>query len=1239
MDRRTFLKATAAATGAAALMPFRTGYAASDEERKVLEAWTTSLRERGERRVFRAKELNEIAMPMGGIGAGQVYLTGKGLLDRWQIMNNFNSGAHAPGAFFGVWAREQNKAAVARLLQQGDMDGIPGMPSVTFSGEYPFAWIEYENVDTGLPVQVSLESFSPMIPLNAQDSGLPAVVFRFTLRNTSEAPVEASLLASQPNLVGWDGYAPLEGMAFEEFIANENVAEGSCIELRTVPGKQHRLSAACGLATNDESIARAMRQCENLTVHFDKGLAKLEGKDISLFWLGDLREGLAEVPVVTVLERVSKGASVVLAGLEQAPLLFASDPKHVKGRRRTFETWEGGDYDGWHLEGGALGEAPAEGTLPGQKKVKGYHGRHLVNTFLKGDVSTGRGLSKGFKIKHDYIHVLVGGGKHEGETCVNLLVGGKAVFSATGRDSEQLQFSTWDVRAYRKKTAHIEIVDEATGGWGHVLVDDIVFSNSPIPPGMATKASAQLYDAAPFTWSSSKVVDKAAGLASGGALSPTLDGQNVTVPRYRVFDGLTLRPGAEVLLKAEDGTPLLVKGRYGEGRVFVCNGNPKEWAGTAGLGALLASILGAEYGARTGWPQDAPQYGGMALGSDMDKPSVRAQWDRLEELWQDFAQDGLLTASDAGPSPAGRTWNAAMCTPLTLAPGQSKTVSFVLAWHFPNRVRTEQYGWGPGPFQYDHRLGNQYTNLYASAREVAQYVLDNLERLTADTRLFHDTFYDSTLPHWFLDCVSANMSIVRSPIYVWLEDGTLGGFEGSDACCPMNCTHVYNYAMVMPYLYPDLERNVREGDIRLQMNPERHFIPHRTALPMSLPRLGDAIGGPEHHALDGELGELLKTYREWRMYGDKEWLATLWPNLRLVLEHVWKEHDVDGDGVIKGEQPNTYDTHLYGSNTFIGTLYLAALRAMEELAAVMDDDTVIKQCRARFEAGRAGYDQLCWNGEYYINLFNAPGAKAETYNENNCYGPGCHSDQLLGQWWAHLLGLGYVLPQDHVRDALKAIHSYNWRLNFEGHLQQPRRFANDDEKGLLCCSWPKGGRPEKPILYGDEIWTGIEYQVAATMIYEGMVDEAFQIIRGARDRYTGEERNPWSEIECGGHYARAMSSWSLLHAAAGFEYDAGKQSLLFDPRVSPGNYQGFFTAGDAWGTLLMCADGPKRRVRISVKQGEFSLRHLYLSPKEKTEVKITGSPRVRVDDGVRYLSLFFKDAYRLTPDRPLELTY
>ena len=164
----------------------------------------------------------------------------------------------------------------------------------------------------------------------------------------------------------------------------------------------------------------------------------------------------------------------------------------------------------------------------------------------------------------------------------------------------------------------------------------------------------------------------------------------------------------------------------------------------------------------------------------------------------------------------------------------------------------------------------------------------------------------------------------------------------------------------------------------------------------------------------------------------------------------------------------------------------------------------------------------------------------------------------------------------------------------------PRAFAGAKDKGLIVCTWPKGGRPANVMLYADEVWTGIEYQVASHMIYEGLLEEGLCVARGARDRYDGVprppiQRNPWSEIECGGHYARAMSSWSLLLALSGYQYDSPRHALRFTPGYRPDDFKCFFCASEGWGSLTQRSDGKVQRIEITVKSGKLPVKTLELT--------------------------------------------
>ncbi len=182
-----------------------------------------------------------------------------------------------------------------------------------------------------------------------------------------------------------------------------------------------------------------------------------------------------------------------------------------------------------------------------------------------------------------------------------------------------------------------------------------------------------------------------------------------------------------------------------------------------------------------------------------------------------------------------------------------------------------------------------------------------------------------------------------------------------------------------------------------------------------------------------------------------------------------------------------------------------------------------------------------FNGEFFIQEVDLE--TAPRYQ----FGPGCLSDQLLGQWFCEVVDLGYVLPEEEVKSALESIFKHNWKGDLSDHDSVQRTYALNDEAGLLLCTWPNGGRPRYPFTYADEVWTGIEYQVAAHLIYEDMVEEGLAIVKGVRDRHDGVARNPWNEFECGHHYARAMSSWSLILALSGFHYNARERFIAFAP--------------------------------------------------------------------------------------------
>jgi hypothetical protein len=229
------------------------------------------------------------------------------------------------------------------------------------------------------------------------------------------------------------------------------------------------------------------------------------------------------------------------------------------------------------------------------------------------------------------------------------------------------------------------------------------------------------------------------------------------------------------------------------------------------------------------------------------------------------------------------------------------------------------------------------------------------------------------------------------------------------------------------------------------------------------------------------------------------------------------------------------------------------------------------------------------------------------------YGDGCLSDQLLGQWFADVVGLGNLLAPERIRRTLEAIYRYNFKHNFYDHPNPQRVYALNDDKGLVLCSWPKGGRPQLPFVYSEEVWSGIEYQVAAHLIYRGCLDEGLAIVKAVRERHDGRRRNPWNEVECGSHYARALASWSVLHALAGYHYSAPERLMTFKPLVNGRNFNCFFTAGSGWGVFSQVVDKNSFTIKIESRYGETHLRHLRLG----NEANLTGVTvqLVKLSDG------------------------
>lgn len=609
---------------------------------------------------------------------------------------------------------------------------------------------------------------------------------------------------------------------------------------------------------------------------------------------------------------------------------------------------------------------------------------------------------------------------------------------------------------------------------------------------------------------------------------------------------------------------------------------------------------------------DDPAFGDIAIATDAPDTSYQQYWyrgdwlDHLEMFWRDFTAPGGFAnrVYDEDP-PAGtmRPDMASLAARVTVQPGRRERVRFVIGWSFPNVHNF----WNKEPAG-TTIWKNYYASLFADSAAAAAYALDHWDRLLADTRAFKDALFGSTVPEVVKEAVSANLSVLKSAATLRLTNGEFYGFEGcieDEGSCEGSCTHVWNYAYALPFLFPQLERSMRELDFKYNQwdNGKMSF---RLMLPLG------REASDFHACVDGQFGGVIKAYRDWKISGDTAWLRANWKAIKKSIAYAWDEANEDRwdpqrSGVLTGRQHHTLDMELYGPSAWLNGFYLAALKAGAEMARHLGEPDTAELYEALFQKGKAWTDEHLFNGEYYVQRVNLDdrgvlepyGAEAvdrywnaERGEIKYQIGEGCAIDQVVAQWHANLSGLGEIFDAAQTKSALRSLYRYNFKPSLRDEANTWRLFALNDEAGLMIASWPGETRkPYIPVPYATEMMTGMEYQVASHMIQEGMVDEGLEIVRAVRDRYDGEKRNPWSEIECGSNYARSMASYSLLNAYGGFEFDLVQGMIGFDPvRSEDGRFRTFWSLGSGWGTFELTED----QAELTLLGGQLALRALKL---------------------------------------------
>lgn len=542
---------------------------------------------------------------------------------------------------------------------------------------------------------------------------------------------------------------------------------------------------------------------------------------------------------------------------------------------------------------------------------------------------------------------------------------------------------------------------------------------------------------------------------------------------------------------------------------------------------------------------------------------------------------------------------------------------------------------------------------FADAAAVTTFTAKELPRLSSLTHAFRDTWYGSetgksrgTLPHWLLERALWTISTLTTNVTYRLTDNRVWGWEGT-GCCPGTCTHVWHYGQSAGRIFPQVEIDLRERN---------DFIPE-VMTPEGMIKFRGIYSDANHACIDGQAGILLRCYREHLSDPTGEFLKRNWQQIEKATEFLVKSEaegkPAGNDGVFTRRFENTLDAKWGGEIPWIVGIYLAGLTA----AAAMADEVGDKQSAARWRTiiakGRTAYAGYFDAKDGY---YKAVCTEQEMLPVH--VGPGSHIDMCLGDFWLAQVGLPPIGEKQQLRKAMDSLYKYNFvpdmgvfREKTKPH--SGRHYALAGEGGLVMATWPTGGLPEAckqawQFVYFQECMSGFEYSAAALMVSlaedekDSLLTQGLTVCRAVHDRYDASRRNPYNEIECSDHYARAMASYGVFIAATGFYCNAGQELLRFEPKIASKDFAGPFIGAGAWGHFSQELATTGLSAALDVRFGSMRLTRLELkAPVAKattTSVTLGGKPiahRVEQKDG--RLTIVLAQSLALTPGQILEV--
>ena len=633
--------------------------------------------------------------------------------------------------------------------------------------------------------------------------------------------------------------------------------------------------------------------------------------------------------------------------------------------------------------------------------------------------------------------------------------------------------------------------------------------------------------------------------------------------------------------------------------------------------------------------RDEIEYGDLTLATDCDTAYTQTYWyrggwqDSIVSFWNEFSNEKHI--NERIYDDQGRYDTGTLIAEIKLCPKEKKKVKFILSWNVPNN-----YNYWNECKNDDgtHKTWkNYYATVFENSVQTAVYSLENWDYLYNRTLNFKKALHETTMPKEVIDAASSNLSVLKSPTVLRLEDGSFYGWEGVhelEGSCEGTCQHVWNYAYALCFLFPELERSIRDMEFNFSTD-ENGRMGFRIMLPLGR-KMTDFRA-----CVDGQMGAVIKCYREWKISGDNKWLEANWENIKKVLEYAWSENnedcwDLDKDGVLEGRQHHTLDMELFGPSSWLEGMYLAALKAAAEMADFLGDTQKAQEYREIFDKGYRWTKENLFNGKYFIQKVDINDKRItdkfdaspkywndETKQIKYQIHEGSSIDQMLAQWHADIIGLGEIFDKEQVFDALSEMMKNNYKPTMREFVNPWRIFSVNDEAGTVICDYPHGTeKPKIPIPYCEETMTGFEYSFAGLLCSRGKIDDGLKVVKAVRDRFDGEKRNPWNEFECGSNYARSMASYALIPILSGFEFDMPHHHIGFNP-YKANDFKCIWSLADAWGNFEV----NNNTVKINVCEGEINLKSLSLKFCSKVSyVKIDGKD---VDFEFKNGIIYFKE--------------